>query len=165
MKEKIKKYIKEIVYFVITMTIVANIISFYKSTDLNDEPLHIKNVILLDKKSYTLSEDKPLLIHFWATWCPTCKFEASNIQTLSENFEVISIAVRSGTDNEIKEYLKKNGYTFNVVNDDNAFLARDFNISAYPTTFIYDKNKKVIFSEVGYTSTLGLWLRMLWAGL
>ena len=52
-----------------------------------------------------------------------------------------------------------------MVNDKESLYAQDFKISGYPTTFIYDKDRKLVFSEVGYTSTLGLYLRMWWASL
>jgi len=52
-----------------------------------------------------------------------------------------------------------------VINDKNAFYANKYNIKVYPTTLIYDKNKNLIFSEVGYTSTFGLKIRLWWAGL
>jgi len=159
----LKHYTKEVVIFVIVMTVFANIISLYKSSDLNKNPLNIVNIKLLDNTAYQLPENKPILVHFWATWCPTCKVEASNIQTISKSYEVLTIAVKSGTKKEIKEYLNENSYTFNVVDDNSAFIANEFNIAAYPTTFIYDKDKNLIFSEVGYTSTLGLWFRMWWA--
>jgi thiol-disulfide isomerase/thioredoxin len=155
---------KEIIIFAIIMTIAANLLSLYKSSDLNKTSLHIVNITLLEGQQYTLPKEKPLLIHFWATWCPTCKLEASNIQKLSEHYEVLTIAVKSGTDADIKKYLLENNYDFSVVNDTNGFISSQFNISAFPTTFIYDKDKNLIFSEVGYTSTFGLWLRMWWAG-
>ncbi|MFT5836079.1 MAG: thiol-disulfide isomerase/thioredoxin [Sulfurimonas sp.] len=160
MKNKIKKYLKEIVIFFIFITILTNAISIYKSSDLNKEALQNINITLLDAKTYTYPKDKPILIHFWATWCPTCKLEASNIQTISENFEVLTIAVNSGTDREVKKYMHEHNLNYKVYNDTNGFFAQEFKIAAYPTTFIYDKNKKLVFSEVGFTSTLGLWLRM-----
>ncbi len=156
MKEKIKHYLKEILIFIIVMTIFANILSIYKSGDLNKQPLNI---------NYDFKKNQPVLIHFWATWCPTCKVEASNIQALSKNYEVLTVAVRSGSNKEINNYMKENGYDFRFINDYDGFFAQSFNISAYPTTFIYDRNKDVAFSEVGYTSMLGLYLRMWWAGL
>ena len=110
--------------------------------------------------SYSHPKDKPVLIHFWATWCPTCKIEASNIQSISKNYEVLSIAVNSGEDTKIKEYMSKNNFDFKVYNDESGFFAKEFNIAVYPTTFIYDKEKNLIFSEVGFTSTLGLYFRM-----
>ncbi len=164
MRRKTLYFIKEVAIFVVIVTIAANLLSFYKSGDLNKESLSIKQVSLMGDTNYTINTDKPVLIHFWATWCPTCSLEASNIQNISEKYEVITIAVKSNKD-EIDKYMKENYLDFKVVNDENAYLAREFKISAYPTTFIYNKEKDLIFSEVGYTSSLGLYLRMWWAGL
>jgi thiol-disulfide isomerase/thioredoxin len=165
MKKKLLRYTKEIILFIVIMTIFANIISLYKSGDLNKTPLKLINITLINNQPYQLEKGKPILLHFWATWCPTCKLEASNIQTLSEHFEVLTIAVKSGSNAELKKYLQENDFTYNVVNDSSGFISSEFNIGAFPTTFIYDKEKNLVFSEVGYTSTFGLWLRMLWASL
>jgi len=165
MNKKILHYLKEIAFFVLVMTVFANVVSFYKSADLTQTPLHLENISLLDKQSFTLNSNEPILVHFWATWCPTCKLEASNIQKLSKQYQVLTIAVKSGSDTEIKKYLQENDFDFKVLNDNNGTLSSKFNISAFPTTFIYDKNKNLLLSEVGYTSTFGLWLRMWWAGL
>lgn len=153
MKNKLKHYIKEIFSFIIVLIVLANIVSYYKSLDLNKDKLPIENISL---------NNKPILIHFWATWCPICKVEAPNIQTISEHFEVLTIAVNS---KNIEEYLKENNVNFKVIDDKNNNYANKFNITVYPTTLIYDKNKNLIFSEVGYTSTIGLWLRLWWADL
>jgi len=165
MKEKLKNYAKEIVIFFVIMTIFANIMSFYRSTDLNKESFSAINITLLDSKRYKLPQEKPLLVHFWATWCPTCKLEASNIEFISQNYEVLTVAVKSGTDEEIQQFLDENSLNFNVVNDTEGLFSSEYKIAAFPTTFIYDKDSKLVFSDVGYTSTWGLWLRMWWASL
>jgi len=165
MKEKIKHYIKEIFLFVIFITIVTNILSFYRSGELNKEKLQESNFTLIDSTNYNIQKNKPIVIHFWATWCRTCKIEASNIDAISKDFEVITIAVKSGTDDEIQKYINEHALNYKVVNDKDGFYANKFKISAYPTTFIYDKDKNLIFSEVGYTSTIGLWLRIWWVNL
>lgn len=165
MISKIKHYLKEIIYFVIIITIFSNVISLYKSQNLSDAPLHIKSFELLNNKTYILHDNKPILVHFWATWCPTCKLEASNIEFLSKYFEVITIAVNSKDNQTIQAYLDDHDYSFNVVNDNNNILASQFKIIGLPTTFIYDKNKKLVFSDVGYSSTFSLYLKMLWAGM
>ena len=165
MKEKIIHYTKEIVTFIVVMTIFANILSLYKSSDLNKSSFNLENITLLDAGSYKLDDTKPVLVHFWATWCPTCKLEASNIDTISDSFQVLTIAVKSGSNQDINKFLKENDLNFKVVNDNSGVIANKYNLAAYPTTFIYDKNREVVFSEVGYTSTFGLYLRMWWAEL
>lgn len=163
--QKIKHYIKEILLFILIMGIFANAISLYKSQDLNKSTLSLQTQKLIDASYYTVPNDKPLMLHFWATWCPTCKAEADNIERLSHYYNVVTVAINSGTDYEIQKYLNENSLTFKVINDKDSGLAQNFNIHSFPTTFIYDKEKKLIFSDVGYTSSFGLWMRMLWADL
>ena len=162
---RVKHYLKEITLFIVVMTIFANIISIYKSSDLNKEVLTLRSITLMNQEEYRLDNSRPLIIHFWATWCPTCKLEASNIELISKQYDVITIAVNSGSNVDIKRYLDENNFTFRVVNDKNSIYASKFKIAAYPTTFIYDKNRNLVFSEVGYTSTIGLYLRIWWAGI
>lgn len=165
MKKKLLHYLKELIFFIIFITLFANTISWYKSQDLNKQEMPLIEDKLINNTQYSLPNNKAVLIHFWASWCPTCKLEADNIQRISQRYEVLTIAVNSGSDLEIKNYLDENGLDLKVINDKYSLYAKEFNISAYPTTFIYDKNKKLIFSEVGYTSSLGLYLRMWWANL
>jgi hypothetical protein len=46
MKDKIKKYIKEGIFFIIILIIMANGISYYKSLDLNKNKLDIQKINL-----------------------------------------------------------------------------------------------------------------------
>ena len=153
MKNKLLKYTKELIGLIITITIFANGVSLYKSSSLSKSPLPL---------SLHVEINKPVMIHFWATWCPVCKTEIDNIQRVSKNYQVITIVVKSGTSEEIQEYLDERNLNFKVINDKDAYLAQQFGVNVYPTTIIYDKNREVVFSDVGYTSTLGLYLRMWW---
>jgi thiol-disulfide isomerase/thioredoxin len=164
MIQKLKYYLKETILFLIVLTLFANALSYYKSADLNKDSLPVITAKLIDGSAYTTNTHKPRLIHIWATWCPTCKLEAGNIQRVSQKFDVVTIAVKSGSNEDIQNFLQENNLNYKVINDKDGFLANKFNISAYPTTFIYDKNGNLVFSEVGYTSSLGLFIRMWWIG-
>ena len=152
----IKDYIKEIIKSILIITVVLNAYSYYRSQNLNTEKLSLQNISL---------NEKPIMIHFWSTWCPVCKIEAPNIQKVSKDYNVLTIASQSGTDKEIQEYLQEHNVNFKFINDFDNCYAEQFNITVFPTTLIYDKDKNLIFSEVGYTSTFGLYLRMWWASL
>ena len=158
---------KEIATTALLIFILANAISLFRSPELDDKNLPDITTILTNHELFSTADfkNKPLLIHFWATWCPTCKLEASNIQSLSKNFNVLTIAVNSGSNEKINAYLKEHDLNFKVINDEQGHLAREFSVQAYPTSFIYNKDNTLSFTEVGYTSTLGLKLRMWWASL
>ena len=101
-----------------------------------------------------------MVVHFWAIWCPTCKLEAANIESISKNHEVITIAVGSGDNEKINAYMKNKGLSFKVINDNDGTWAKKFKVEAYPTTFIYDSKGKLRFTDVGYTTTAGLLARL-----
>ncbi len=164
-KQTVKKWAKEIASTALIVFVIANAISFFKAPDIKDKNLPNLSTMLINQKVFSTKESKgkPLLIHFWATWCPTCKLEAGNIQTLSESYEVITIAVKSGENGDISSYLNEHNFDFKVINDKQGILAQRFKVPAFPTTFIYNKEGKLSFTEVGYTSTFSLYLRMWFA--
>jgi thiol-disulfide isomerase/thioredoxin len=162
---KIKQYTKEILSFALILFIITNILSYYRSMSLNQQDFNLQNIKLIDGFNYAYSKDEVLVVHFWATWCPICKVEAPNIQHISNTTNTLTIATSSGNDMEVKKYLKQNNLSFDVINDKDGKLAQQFNIQAFPTTLIYGKNHKLIFTDVGYTSTLSLKLKIWWASL
>ena len=166
-KKELKHWGKEALILGIMLFITANAISYFRAPDIKDKSLPEISTFLSNGELFSTADyqGQPILIHFWATWCPTCKLEASNIQTLSEDYKVITIAVKSGSDTKINTYLKEHGFDYKVINDNGGQLSKGFDVQAYPTSLIYDKNSTLRFSEVGYTSTLGLYARMWWAGL
>jgi len=164
-KEKLKRILKEVVLTLLALLVVMNILSYIRAPELSTQALVPLTRGLIDNSIFSTRDqlNKPLLIHFWATWCPTCKLEASNIQTLSEHFNVITIAVKSGTNQEISQYMKSNHFNFKVINDANGALSSQYSVAAFPTTFIYNAQGNLEFTEVGYSSIIGLYLRMWWA--
>lgn len=156
----VKHVIKELLIGITAVFIFINIISYIRSPDLDSNTLPSLQFRLLDGTLYTQKAGKPLLIHFWGTWCPTCKLEAANIERISKKYEVLSIAVDSGTDQEVKAYMSARELHFPVVNDKENILSTQFKVEAFPTTFIYDGNGTLRFTEVGYTSTAGLYARL-----
>lgn len=161
-KWSVKKILKEILIGLLILFVLSNIFSYIYKPDLESTSFPQTKSQLIDGSYFesTTIQGKPLLVHFWATWCPTCKLEASNIQTLSKSYEVLTIAVKSGSDDALKKYMHENGYDFRVINDTHGNWAKTFKIEAFPTTFIYNKKGELSFTEVGYTTTAGLLARM-----
>ena len=133
---KFKDYLKEIIKSIVIITVVLNVYSYYQAQELNKEKLPLQNISL---------NDKPLMIHFWATWCPVCKIEAGNIQRVSKDHIVLTIASQSGTDEEIKKYLKENNVDFKFINDRDNSYAEQFNITVFPIKKKNYRKKCLIF--------------------
>ena len=160
MKLNIKNIAKEIAKGLLILFVLSTAMSYFKSPNLDFENIPNLEVKLLDGTTYKQEKDKPLVIHFWAKWCKICKLEIQNIEELSKNYNVLTIAVNSGSNDELKSYMKEKNLSFKVINDIDSKWAKKFKVEAFPTTFIYNSKSELKFTEVGYTTTAGLLTRM-----
>jgi thiol-disulfide isomerase/thioredoxin len=163
LKEKwtAKSILKEVLTTLILLFIISQVINFIRKPEIKEDiyAYELKDIgnVSVDFLDY---KDAPLVVHFWATWCPTCRLEASNIEKISKEYNVISIAVNSGTNALLNAYMQEHQLAYRVINDEKGALAKEFNIEAYPTTLIYNAKGELKFSEVGYSTTLGLQARL-----
>jgi len=108
-------------------------------------------------------QSKPVLIHFWATWCPICQFENNNIANLAKDYQVITIASWSEGNAQVKKYLQDEQLNLPIVIvDEDGEWAKVFAVKGVPSSFIVDEKGEIQFIEKGYTSELGLRLRLWW---
>lgn len=112
--------------------------------------------------THTLSDykGKTVFLNFWATWCGPCRNEMPEIQKLYEEYQakedsdvvILGIAAPDlggeASEEEIKAFLEENGYTYPVVMDTTGEIFTSYGISAFPTTFMIDKDSNVY----GYVS-------------
>jgi len=144
----------------VILLVISNVMSYIRKPTLDSNLLPTQTFQLIDGTSYTPQKGKPLLVHFWATWCGVCSMEAPNIERVSKKYEVLTIVVQSGNIENIKAQMKKEGVTFKVVEDPNGMFSQQFKVSAFPTDFIYDAKGKLYSTDVGYTTTAGLLTRL-----
>ena len=105
---------------------------------------------------------RPVLVHFWATWCPLCKIGQGSIAAIAEDHAVISVAMQSGGPDAIQAYLAEHGLDFPTLNDPYGEIAAAWGVRAVPASFIIDSDGRVRFATAGYTTGLSLRGR-LWA--
>jgi len=117
---------------------------------------------LLDGRPVTLAHyrGKPLLVHFWATWCPVCRLEQGTIQALAQKWPVISIAMQSGDAEEVRRFMAREGLSFPVLVDESGRLARRWKVSGVPVSFVLDGKGRIRHATVGYTTRAGLSMRL-----
>lgn len=121
---------------------------------------------LLTGERFDLAELKgsPALVHFWATWCPLCRLEEDSIDGIADDFPVVTIATTSGEAVEVKAYLAEKGLDFPVLLDESGDIGREWGVKGVPASFILDGEGNIAHTTVGYSTGIGLRLRLWLAG-
>ena len=130
--------------------------------DLAQGPAPELEANLLDGSPVSLADyaDRPMLLHFWATWCPICRLEEGEIMRLSRSHPVLTVAMQSGSPSEVEAHLTERERELDVVNDPDGALARRYGVRAVPSTFIIDRDGQIVFRKQGYAPPLELRLRL-----
>ena len=121
----------------------------------------------LDGSPYTLpaKPGQPVLVHFWATWCSICRIDQDSIAAIARDHpNTITVAMQSGSSEEVSRHLAKQGVRFPAMNDTDGRIADMWGVHAVPASFILGPDGQIRFVEVGYTTGLGLRLRLWLAG-
>ena len=123
-------------------------------------PAPLADLELTDQfgNTHTLSDykGKVIFLNFWATWCGPCRNEMPDIQKLYEEYsaqgedaEVVILGIagpgigQEGSAEEIADFMEENGYTYPVLMDAGGEMFTRYGISAFPTTFMIDKDGNV----------------------
>ncbi len=109
-----------------------------------------------------MSQEKPVMVYFWATWCAICSSVSPSVDFISDNYQVVTVALTSGEPQRIKQYLNTKEYSFDVINDPKGEISRTWGVSVTPTIFVINKDE-ITSVTTGFTSPIGMWLRLLLA--
>ena len=115
--------------------------------------------------SLSALQGKAAVVHFWATWCGVCRAEEGSIDAFAKDAPMISVAVQSGSADNVATYRRERGISFPVVNDPDGALAERWGVTKYPTTFFVAPDGTIRAVSVGWTSSFGLRARLWWASM
>lgn len=99
-----------------------------------------------DKVKLSDYQGQPVLLVFWATWCPYCKKLLPGIEELNDKYErkglkIIAVNIREDWKPEV--YWRNHGYTFDaVLNGDE--VANIYGIKGTPGIVFIDPKGKVL---------------------
>ena len=99
-------------------------------------------VTLVSGEEFTLSDhdDEVVLINFWATWCPPCVGEMPALQKLYKDGDAVIIGINCGeSKSDVKNFIKDNGYTYNIGYDTDYTVGTYYPTDGIPYTLIVNK--------------------------
>jgi len=99
---------------------------------------------------------KPVVVNFWASWCPPCKGELPDFEKvygeLGDKVQFLMVDMTDGqreTVDTAKAYMKAQGYTLPTFYDTAQDAANVYGISSIPTTVFIDKDGNLVAGHQG----------------
>lgn len=109
----------------------------------------------LDGEVVKLSDykGKRVMLNFWATWCPPCRAEMPDMQKFQSTKDVQVLAVNlSETESDpgnAQRFVDELNLTLTVPLDKESAVSNEYNVIAYPTTYMIDSNGRIQFIMMG----------------
>lgn len=102
---------------------------------------------------------KPVIVNFWASWCPPCKAEMPDFEAAyKEHGDTIQFMMVNMTDGgretvaTAEQFIKGQGYTFPVYFDTEQEAAITYGVSAIPTTYFINAQGNLVAYAAGAIS-------------
>ncbi len=112
----------------------------------------------IDGTPVSLSEfyGRPILINFWATWCPPCKAELPDFDRVYSDYgaDVVFMMVNmtDGSRDTVESasaFVEDNGYSFPVYFDSDLDAAYTYGASSIPMTVLIGADANIVGAQVG----------------
>jgi peroxiredoxin len=108
--------------------------------DLNGRPWTLKDL-----------KGKVVMLNFWATWCPPCRKEMPDLESLYKQFASQGLLVLGVSDDDpdkVREFVQKQGTTYPVLLDPGSRVNHLLHIEGIPKTFVFDREGKIVSQSI-----------------
>ncbi len=96
---------------------------------------------------------KVIFLNFWATWCPPCLAEMPAMERLfrkmkDKPFHMFAVNLMEKRP-KVKKFLASKDFTYDIVMDPEGEISEKYNAENLPTTYILDKQGRIIRRAIG----------------
>ena len=130
--------------------------------DLTGKPAANFKLAALDGKQYELEalRGKVVLLDFWATWCAPCRRDIPALEKLSQEFKekgLVVLGLDVGEDRKtVEEFRKTAKVSYPMLLTTGADTPGAYQVTAYPTVVVVDRQGKIATYQVGSSGESGL---------
>ncbi len=101
-------------------------------------------LVTVTGETFSLSalNGKPVVLNFWATWCPPCRAELPELQAAGSRYgdQVIIAGVNQAEPpDDVRAFAGQLGLTYPIPLDEAAVVSRQYAVRSLPTTFFIDR--------------------------
>ncbi|CAH0992898.1 Thiol-disulfide oxidoreductase ResA [Sinobacterium norvegicum] len=152
----------------VIICLAAMAAAFYQQRNMVSGMAPEINVATIAGERFNLSEQLskgPVLVYFWGSWCPICNVVSPAVDTIADDYQVVTMALSSGDNAEVNQHLARQGYDFLTINDEHGLYAKQWGVTVTPSIFIINQSGEVNQVTSGITSSWGMRVRLWLAGL
>jgi peroxiredoxin len=107
----------------------------------------------LQGKTWSLRElkGKVVLVNFWATWCPPCRKEMPDLNTLYQRFKDQGFVILAVSDEEVgkvKPFIAERNIGYPILLDPGRKVNDLFQVEGIPKSFVYDREGKLVAQSI-----------------
>ncbi len=156
---------KKNIFILFGILVFLVLISYFRASGKDfilEEP--IQEIVNLRKSDLKAKTNK--VIYFWTTWCSVCQ---SNLPLFKFSYKILEKKlntefytvddISNGVD-FTKQYIEKNEIEFPVYIGNEELYRKNF-VKGFPTILFLNEKNRVIFSDTGIITPIGIFLRML----
>jgi len=120
------------------------------------------SAIDMDGNELVLSDmagETPLVLDFWATWCPPCRMEIPLLNQFASNHEgevmVVGITSEAAeSESVIREFVGDQNLVFRIIHDPSGEISESYFVTAIPFLVVIDTEGTVVATHLGYSETI-----------
>jgi len=137
---------------------------------LGNDPQHINSPLIgKPAPSFALKEvgtsetidlsryrGKPVVLNFWATWCPPCWDEhpilSANAQSMGSSVQFVGVVFQD-EESKIIAFLRQRGWSYPTLVDQKGKTAIAYGVGGVPETYFLDRNGVIVAKFAGPLSS------------
>lgn len=152
--------VKKILIIIALAFLLSIVIDVYRLLQQSPQAIDEQSFTSIKQSLHQADLQKPILIYAWASWCGLCSITTPQVELVQSLYPTTSIAIQSGDDNKVQQYITNKNITLPVINDSSGSLASSLNIQGTPTFIIVSPAGKVYYYSVGVSFLPSLLLKL-----
>ncbi|KZN36807.1 TlpA family protein disulfide reductase [Pseudoalteromonas luteoviolacea] len=159
------KYLVNVIIFVVVLSAAFTYqeLGMLEDDGRQSAPYFSLPLMSDESQRYNISQlqGERSVVYFFAPWCNICRYSMPNIDKLHRLGKVnaVAIALDFQSIEEIEAFSKDLNLSMPILLG-NRKTASDYKVKAYPTYYVMDPELKIIERSIGYSSELGIRLRL-----